>query len=76
MNFIYMFYHLLFFFFFFLWSIRCTLILYCFAIHSITSISVSLSNACGFVLALVVRLLGISYLVVEDGMHQGVCNDL
>ena len=66
-----MFYHLL-----FLWSIRCTVILYCFAIHSITSISGSLSNVCGYVLALVVRLLGISYLVVEDGIHQGVCNDL
>ena len=60
----------------FLWSIRCTIILYCFAIHSITSISGSLSNVFGYVLALVVRLLGISYLVVEDGMHQGVCNDL
>ena len=60
----------------FLWSIRCTIILSCFAIHSITSISGSLSNVCGYVLALVVRLLGISYLVVEDGMNQGVCNDL
>ena len=72
MNFLYVFYHLL----IFLWSIRCTIILYCFAVHSITSISGSLSNVCGYVLALVVRLLGISYLVVEDGIHQGVCNDL
>ena len=47
-----------------------------FAIHSITSISGSLSNVCGYVLALVVGLLGISYLVVEDGIYQGVCNDL
>ena len=52
-------------------SIRCTIILYCFAIHSIVSISGSLSNVCGYNLALVVRLLGISYLVVEDGIHQG-----
>ena len=72
MNFIYMFYHLL----IFLWSIRCTIILYCFTIHSIISISGSFSNVCGYDLALVVRLLGISYLVVEDGIHQGVCNDL
>ena len=50
--------------------------LYCFAIHSITSISDSLSIVRGCVLALVVRLLGISYLVVEGGIHQGVCNDL
>ena len=35
-----------------------------------------LCNVCGCVLALVVSLLGISYLVVEDGIHQGVCNDL
>ena len=72
MNFIYVFAQ----FAIFLWSIRCTLILSCFAIHSLTSIFGSLSNVCGFVLALVVRLLGISYLVVEDGRHQGVCNDL
>ena len=70
-NFIYVFYHLLIF-----WSIRCTIILYCFAIHSITSISGRLSNICGYDLALVVRFLGISYLVVEDGIQQGVCNDL
>ena len=49
---------------------------YCFAIISITSISGSLSNVCGYVLMLVVRLLGTSYLVAEDGIHQGVCNDL
>ena len=61
---------------FFLWKIRCTIILYCFAIHSITSISGSLSNVCWYVLALVVRLLGISYLVLEDEIHQGVCNDI
>ena len=72
MNFIYLFYHLL----IFLWSIQCTIILYCFTIHSITSISGSLSKVCGYVLALVVRLLSNSYLVVEDGIHQGVCNDL
>ena len=71
MNFIYVFYHLL----IFLWSIRGTIILYCFATNSITSISGSLNNVCGYVLALVVRL-GISYLVVEDGIHKGVCNDL
>ena len=52
------------------------MILYCFVIHSMTSTSGSLSNVCGYVLAFVVRLLGISYLVVEDGIHQGVCNDL
>ena len=40
------------------------------------TISGSLSNVYGYVLALVVTLLGISYLVVEDGIHQGVCNDL
>ena len=51
-------------------------ILYRFAIHSTASISDSLSNVCGYVLALVVRLRGISYLVVEDGIYQGVCNDL
>ena len=52
------------------------MILYCFAIHSITSISGSLSNVCGYDLVLVVRLLCISYLVAEDGIPQGVCNDL
>ena len=31
---------------------------------------------CGYVLALAVRLLGISYLAVEGGIHQGVFNDL
>ena len=64
MNVIYAFYHLL-----FSWSIRCTIILYCFVIHSITSISGSISNVCGYVLVLVVRLFGISYLVVEGGIH-------
>ena len=54
---------------YFLLLIRCTIILYCFAIHSITSTSGSLSNVCGYVLALAVRLLGISYLLVEDGIH-------
>ena len=46
-----------------------------FAIHSITSISGSLSNVCGYVLALAVRFHGIGYLVIDDGIHQGVCND-
>ena len=36
---------------------------------SITSMSGSLSNVCGYVLALFVRRLGIGYLVVEDGIH-------
>ena len=62
-NFIYAFYHLP-----FLWSIRCTITLIGFAIYSITSISDSLSNVCGYALALIVRLFGIDYLVVEDGI--------
>ena len=54
---------------YFLRSVWCTIILFCFASHSITSISGSLSNVCGYVLALVVKLLGIGYLVVEDVIH-------
>ena len=55
-NFIYAFYHLL--------------ICYGkFAIHSITSISGSLSNVCGYVSALALRFLGIGYLVIDDGIH-------
>ena len=53
MNFIYAFYHLL----------------ICFAIHSITIISGSLSNVCGYVLALAVRFLDIGYLVIDDGIY-------
>ena len=66
MNFIYVFYHLLI---FMVNSVHHNSIL--FAIHSKTSISGCHSNVCGYVLALVVRLLGI-----KDGIHQGVCNDL
>ena len=40
-----------------------------FAIHSIISISGSLSNVCVYVLALAVRFLGIGYLVIDDGIH-------
>ena len=40
-----------------------------FAIHSITSISGSLSNVCGYVLAFAVRFLGIGYLIIDDGIH-------
>ena len=34
-----------------------------------TSISDSLSNVCGYVLALAVRFLGIGYLLIDDGIH-------
>ena len=43
--------------------------------YTFTSISGSLSNVYGYELVLVVRLLGISYLVAEHGIHQGICND-
>ena len=49
---------------------RYTIILFSFAIHSITSISGSLSNVCGYVLALAVRFLGIGYLVIDGGIHK------
>ena len=43
-------------------------------IHS--GISGSLSNISEYVLAFAVRCLGIGYLVNDDGIHKGVCNDL
>ena len=69
MNFIYVFYHLLI---FIVNLVHHNFILFrYFAIDSITSISGSLSNVYGYgyVLLLVVTLLGISYLVVEDGIQ-------
>ena len=33
------------------------------------SISGSISNDCGYVLALAVRFRGIGYLVIDDGIH-------
>ena len=57
MNFIYAFYH----------SVHLNL--FSFGIHSITSISGSLSNVCEYVQALDVRFLGIGYLVIDDGIH-------
>ena len=70
MNFIYAFYHLL------ICLIRYTIILFSFALHSLISIPSSLSNVCGYVLEIAVRFLGIDYLVIDDGIHCGICNDL
>ena len=64
-NFMYAFYHLP----IFMVNSVHHIMFYCFANHSIRSISGSISNVCGYVLALIVRLLGIGYLVVEDGIH-------
>ena len=65
-NFKYSFYHLS----NFLWSIRCTINSICFsAMYFITSISDSLINACGYILALVIRPLVFGYLAVEAGLH-------
>ena len=47
-----------------------------FAIHSKTNISDSLSNVCGYVLALFVSSLDFGYLAVEAVIQKGVCNDL
>ena len=64
MNFIYAFYHLL-----ICYGKFGTIILFSFAIHSITSISGSFSNVCGYVLALALRFLGIGSFVIDDGIH-------
>ena len=52
--------------------IRYIIILFSVVIHSITSISGSLSNVCGYVLALAVRFLGIGYLVIDGGILGGM----
>ena len=60
----------------FLWSFRYTINSIFFAIYFITSISDSLSNTCGYIIALIVRPLELGYLAVEAGIRWGVCSDL
>ena len=59
-----------FFFFFFVCLLLCFFCFVFFIIYSTTSISGSLSNVCGYVLALVVRSLDFCYLAVEADMKN------